>query len=112
MLLWRRTQPLARVVVAFSTAMALGLATLADGPPNVGLTTMIYVLVLVYALVQHLTADTGNVHLDRQISTVITLMRISTSNSEFEDLFARAFAPQLRLPVVIDPASYRDAPKQ
>ncbi|WP_423811922.1 P63C domain-containing protein, partial [Pseudomonas aeruginosa] len=41
---------------------------------------------------QHLTSDTGNVHLDRQISTVITLMRISTSNSEFEDLFARAFA--------------------
>lgn len=61
---------------------------------------------------QHLSADTGNVHLDRQISTVITLMRISTSNSEFEDLFARAFAPQLRLPVVIDAASYRDAPKK
>lgn len=58
---------------------------------------------------QHLTADTGNVHLDRQISTVITLMRISNSNSEFEDLFARAFAPQLRLPVVIDPADYKDS---
>ncbi|MCA0336973.1 MAG: P63C domain-containing protein [Actinobacteria bacterium] len=60
---------------------------------------------------QHLTADTGNVHLDRQISTVMTLMRISTSNSEFEDLFARAFAPQLRLPLVIDPVSYSDSPK-
>jgi len=59
---------------------------------------------------QHLSTDTGNVHLDRQISTVITLMRISNSNSEFEDLFARAFAPQLRLPVVIDPTDYRDSP--
>jgi hypothetical protein len=61
---------------------------------------------------QHLTADTGNVHLDRQISTVLTLMRISTSRSEFEDLFARAFAPQLRLPLVIDPGDYQDAPRR
>jgi hypothetical protein len=61
---------------------------------------------------QHLTADTGNVHLDRQISTVLTLMRISNSKSEFEDLFARAFAPQLRLPVVIDPSDYLDAPSK
>jgi signal transduction histidine kinase len=51
-LLWRRTQPLACVVVAFGTAMALGLATLAGGVPSVGLDTMIYVLVLVYALVR------------------------------------------------------------
>jgi hypothetical protein len=51
-LLWRRTRPLACVVVGFGTAMALGLATLAGGPPRVGLTTMIYVLVLVYALVR------------------------------------------------------------
>ena len=40
-LLWRRTRPLACVVVGFGTAMALGLATLAGGPRNVGLTTMI-----------------------------------------------------------------------
>lgn len=51
-MLWRRTHPLACVVVAFGTAMALGLATLAGGPPRVGLETMIYVLVLVYALVR------------------------------------------------------------
>ncbi|MCD4536551.1 sensor histidine kinase [Nocardioides sp. cx-169] len=51
-LLWRRTQPLACVVVGFGTAMALGLATLAGGPPSVGLDTMIFVLVLVYALVR------------------------------------------------------------
>jgi signal transduction histidine kinase len=52
-LLWRRTRPLACVVVGFGTAMVLGLATLAGGAPNVGLDTMVYVvLVLVYALVR------------------------------------------------------------
>ncbi|WP_030665791.1 sensor histidine kinase [Streptomyces rimosus] len=49
-LLWRRTRPLACVVVAFGTAMALGLASLLGGAPSVGLDTMIYILVLVYAL--------------------------------------------------------------
>ncbi|MGH3413354.1 MAG: sensor histidine kinase [Marmoricola sp.] len=51
-LLWRRTHPLACVVVGFGTAMALGLASQLAGIPGVGLTTMIYVLVLVYALVR------------------------------------------------------------
>ncbi|WP_405015735.1 sensor histidine kinase [Kitasatospora sp. NBC_00070] len=51
-LLWRRTHPLACVVVAFGTVMALGLASLLGGAPSVGLDTMIYVLVLVYALVR------------------------------------------------------------
>src|SRR3954462_13370518 len=51
-MLWRRTQPLACVVVGFGTAMALGLATLAGGPSHRGLNTMIYILVLVYALVR------------------------------------------------------------
>jgi hypothetical protein len=51
-LLWRRTRPLACVVVAFGTALVLGLVSLAGGPPQVGLDTMIYVLVLVYALVR------------------------------------------------------------
>ncbi len=51
-LLWRRTHPLACVVVAFGTAMVLGLASLARGVPHVGLNTMIYVLVFVYALVR------------------------------------------------------------
>jgi signal transduction histidine kinase len=50
---WRRTRPLVCVVVAFGTAMALGLASLAGGAPNVGLDTMVYIdLVLVYALVR------------------------------------------------------------
>lgn len=51
-LLWRRTHPLACVVVGFGTGMALGLASLLGGVPSVGLDTMIYVLVLVYALVR------------------------------------------------------------
>ena len=51
-LLWRRTRPLACVVVAFGAAMGLGLATLAGGPRGLGLDTMVYVLVLVYALVR------------------------------------------------------------
>jgi signal transduction histidine kinase len=51
-LLWRRTHPLTCVVVAFGTAMALALASLAGGVPDDGLDTMIYVLVLVYALVR------------------------------------------------------------
>lgn len=52
---------------------------------------------------QFLTADTGNLHLDRQISTVTTLMRISDDKHQFEQLFERAFPPpQQRLPLVID----------
>lgn len=51
-LLWRRTHPLVCVVVGFGTGMALGLASLLGGVPGVGLDTMIYVLVLVYALVR------------------------------------------------------------
>ncbi len=51
-LLWRRTHPLACVVAAFGTAMALGLASLLGGTPSVGLDTMTYFLVFVYALVR------------------------------------------------------------
>jgi len=51
-LLWRRTHPLACVVVAFGTGMALGLASQLAGIPGVGLNTMTYILVLVYALVR------------------------------------------------------------
>ncbi|MFD8646125.1 sensor histidine kinase [Streptomyces zaomyceticus] len=51
-LLWRRTHPLTCVVVAFGTALALGLARLLGGAPSVGLDSMIYFLVLVYALVR------------------------------------------------------------
>jgi signal transduction histidine kinase len=51
-LLWRRTHPLACVVVGFGTGMALALASQLAGIPGVGLNTMIYILVLVYALVR------------------------------------------------------------
>jgi len=52
---------------------------------------------------QFLTAQTGSPHLDRQIATVATLMRISGSRAEFEDLFERAFPPpQGRLPLVVE----------
>ncbi len=56
---------------------------------------------------QFLTADTGNEHLDRQIMTVITLMRISENKEELERHFAKAFGKpvpmiQERLPLVID----------
>src|SRR3954469_1608714 len=51
-LLWRRTWPLVCVVVGFGTGMALELASQLAGIPGVGLNTMIYILVLVYALVR------------------------------------------------------------
>jgi hypothetical protein len=51
---------------------------------------------------QFLTADTGNKHLDQQISAVTLLMRISDNNKEFENNFDRAFSPQKRLPLIID----------
>ena len=54
---------------------------------------------------QFLTADTGNVHLDRQTTAILTLMRISDSKDHYEALFDKAFpAPyqQLRLPLVVE----------
>ncbi|MDP9210305.1 MAG: sensor histidine kinase, partial [Actinomycetota bacterium] len=49
-LLWRRTHPLAAVAVTFGVTIAVVVAALfgADGP--VGLTTEVYVLLLLYAL--------------------------------------------------------------
>jgi hypothetical protein len=52
---------------------------------------------------QHLSADTGNSHLDRQISTVTTLLRISDDKHQFEEMFDRAFPPsQPKLPFVVE----------
>src|SRR4051794_6976329 len=51
-LLWRRTHPLVCVVVGFGTGTALGVASQLAGIPGVGLNTMLYILVLVYALVR------------------------------------------------------------
>jgi hypothetical protein len=62
---------------------------------------------------QYLTADTGIEHLDKQIDTVTTLMRVSDNREEFDRLFARAFSKpekpvQGRLPLVIDVAPVED----
>ena len=51
-LLWRRTHPLLCVMVGFGTGTALGLASELAGIPSVGLYTMSFILVLVYALVR------------------------------------------------------------
>lgn len=52
---------------------------------------------------QYLSDGTGNVHLDRQISTVTTLLRISDDKHQFEVMFDKAFPPkQPKLPLVID----------
>jgi len=54
---------------------------------------------------QFLTVDTGDVHLDRQITAVMTIMRIAQNKGDFEELFERAFPPpyqQLRLPLVVE----------
>jgi signal transduction histidine kinase len=52
-LLWRRTHPLPVVAVVFGTVIALNLVTLINGPDtSVGLYTMIYVLLLPYALLR------------------------------------------------------------
>lgn len=49
-----------------------------------------------------LTADTGSPHLDKQITTVTTLLRVSEDRAQFEQLFERAFPPtQDRLPLVV-----------
>jgi hypothetical protein len=60
---------------------------------------------------QFLTADTGNPHLDKQISTVTTLMRIAHDKADFEDMFARAFSEQRRLPLVVDVRAVGDKPE-
>lgn len=57
-----------------------------------------------YKHFQFLTADTGNPHLDRQITAVTTIMRISDDRQEFERNFEKAFGKtvQERLPLIIE----------
>ncbi|UOQ58084.1 P63C domain-containing protein [Leucobacter allii] len=40
---------------------------------------------------QHLTVDTGNEHLDKQIMAVTTLLQVSEDLDQFKELFARRF---------------------
>jgi hypothetical protein len=57
-----------------------------------------------YANFQFLTSNTGNPHLDKQISTVTTLMRIAHDKAEFQDMFDWAFSPQYqeKMPLIVD----------
>jgi hypothetical protein len=49
-------------------------------------------------------ADTGNIHLDRQITTVTTLMQVSDNKAGFAENYAKVFATfyQQKLPLVLD----------
>jgi hypothetical protein len=54
---------------------------------------------------QFLTADTGNPHLDRQITAVTTVMKVSDDKYQFERNFEKAFPArqsQQLLPLVLD----------
>jgi hypothetical protein len=47
---------------------------------------------------QFLTVDVGNPHLEKQVTAVMTLMRVSPTWSRFKKLFARAFPPKVNQP--------------
>jgi hypothetical protein len=49
---------------------------------------------------QTLTIDTGNPHLDRQITTVLTLMQIAPEKATFERHFRQLFGRQPHLPLM------------
>ena len=48
---------------------------------------------------QFLTPDIGHSHLDKQITAVMTLMRVSDDKGMFRKLFEKAFGRQLSLPL-------------
>lgn len=52
---------------------------------------------------EFLTADTGNTHLDRQITVVTMIMKVSDDRADFEENFEKGFAKeyQPRLPLVV-----------
>lgn len=47
-------------------------------------------------------ADTGNEHLDRQITAVITLLKVSDNKERFYDNYDRVFAREYQLPLILD----------
>ena len=57
-----------------------------------------------YKHFQLLTADTGNLHLNRQITATTMIMKVSDSKPDFEDNFDNAFAKeyQPKLPLVVN----------
>jgi hypothetical protein len=54
---------------------------------------------------QFLTADTGNIHLDRQITAVTMLLKVSEDKADFQENFQKAFSKdyQQRLPLIVEP---------
>jgi hypothetical protein len=59
---------------------------------------------------QFLTADTGNVHLDRQITATTMIMKVSDDKPDFADNFDKAFAKeyQPKLPLVVSTTSTKN----
>jgi len=58
-----------------------------------------------YKHTQFLTVDTGNEHLDKQITAVTTIMRIADDKDQFKAMFKKAYpsrALEERKPLVID----------
>jgi len=55
---------------------------------------------------QFLTADTGNTHLDRQITAITMIMKVSDNRPDYEENFDKAFAKeyQPKLPLVVNTA--------
>ncbi|MFD4354609.1 sensor histidine kinase [Nocardia sp. NPDC058518] len=84
-LLWRRTHPLVCVVVAFGTGMALGLASRLAGIQGVGLHTMSFILVLVYALVRW--GSGRQIVIGLAVVAVATVFSIATDYTGPSELF-------------------------
>lgn len=63
---------------------------------------------------QFLTPETGNVHLDRQITAVTMLLKVSEDKEEFDDNFKKAFAKEYqgRLPLVVDVKKTESSPRE
>jgi hypothetical protein len=58
-----------------------------------------------YKHTQFLTVDTGNEHLDKQITAVTTIMRVADDKDQYKTLFRKAYQPRQlegRKPLVID----------
>ncbi|MFD4438295.1 sensor histidine kinase [Nocardia sp. NPDC058519] len=84
-LLWRRTHPLVCVVVGFGTGMALGLASRLAGIQGVGLHTMSFILVLVYALVRW--GSGRQIVIGLAVVAVATVFSIATDYTGPSELF-------------------------
>ncbi len=86
-LLWRRTHPLAVVAVVFGAVFVLNLATLVDGSAaSVGLYTMIYVVLLPYALLRW--ASGREVMIGLPIIVVAALLGIASDFNGFGEAAA------------------------